>query len=204
MNLNMNAAKLEKLGLSIELDDQSYYHSEGIVKSLLGRLKEMDDDYRGRSLQPSICVGVIEEACRGFCVSIQCFDDYTQSPVRRGDVHYHTIVMDDNNPQNITFWQGHEETEMLLKADQLVKLEKLLEDNGVNVQDLRSLHKEVICDIGGIYALLKEYENQPCCITPTPYILEAKEWLLRNIVKETLFTRRIQNPLPVSPITDFN
>jgi hypothetical protein len=103
-------------------------------------------------------------------------------------VHIHTYVKKSNDKLE-TFYRGHEEIHVILLIDgQENNGQKIfkngLETLGIKTERFDQLPKEVKCDLGGIYSMLRKYPDDKSFSTPCNSNTESRvyEWLAKNSI----------------------
>ena len=176
----MSEINLSATGLVVNAPDNYHYHDDGTVKSLVAYATALSQKYSSKNIHPfylrlaeSIGIGSLfrksaEE--KGLPVTkglnFQYYGMYSSiedALKEDAEVHVHTFVLEGLGERETLFLRGHEETHTLLHLERLYLLENALPQLNlkprIKPDGLERLPKEVICDVGGLYAVLRNYPN---------------------------------------------
>ena len=176
----MSEINLSATGLVVNAPDNYHYHDDGTIKSLVAYATALSQKYSSKNIHPfylrlaeSIGIGSLfrkfaEE--KGLPVTkglnFQYYGIYSSiedALKEDAEVHVHTFVLEGLGELETLFLRGHEETHTLLHLERLYPLEDALSQLNlkpkIKPDGLEQLPKEVICDVGGLYAVLWNCPN---------------------------------------------
>ena len=144
---NNKKIELESLGLDVEVPNNFYHHYDGFVDDIGKHTGELCREYGSDSIPipPEATSGQFYK--QGYLNKLtNLIEDHSHIFIKKG-------FSDDTN----VFIMGHEETHLLMRLGNLDLLVNALKMQGFDTDSLRNENEEVICHIGGYYALLLKY-----------------------------------------------
>jgi hypothetical protein len=191
----MKTIHLSALKLDVEVPDNVHYHDDGLVRGLAMHSAELANRYSEKrpdnflrifvemtnlySLYHALAKSYKLPVNGGRCLTIFPGDSIIESITRGDQVHSHIFVLDNLTPHQTIFAKGHEETHFLGNINRFEELQKVLK---INQKNLIELPQEAVCDIGGLYAVIKNFpeENLDLGFTYEGHLKSASEWLRQN------------------------
>ena len=198
----MGLLRLEAMGITLEAPDNFHFYDDGEVMSLGAHSIKLRQKYRHINIPKLVesgCIKLLESVEPVYrritdkTIPIRIpvggnyyfhsgrYRDLEDTLEKGGEVHNHVYILEGQTPVVASMIKGHEETHTLSYLHSLDRLKEALGMMGVDSKTLDELPLEVICQIGGFFAMVrnnpaeKEYR-----LLGSPYNATMYDWLRKN------------------------
>ena len=196
----MKQIHMDALDAKLDVQDNLYYHDDGIVNSVDDHTKILDKKYKfDTERKPSSAGGRFYSMHKGK----QSILDALNSGV---DVDIHIYVEHAENPDKTLYRQGHEEGHVLELIERYDVMKECLARQDIGSEGIEDLKGESFAHLGGICALLNEdpsfktvnVNGSPIEIVPTFEFINrngAREFRLPSKYKAIYIYQKLREKL---------